>query len=119
MSKVIIVSYSDGDYDTYFKLYSYSPAIVETLKESLKEYLRKQGFYLSTKKDWEKCVNSEDWEGDTPVFVTDDQNHEIEITWENIEKNDSICVTDECNMTVWIYKKDIIEAVENFDFDEG
>lgn len=27
--------------------------------------------------------------------------------------------TDECNMTVWIYKKEIIEAVENFDFDEG
>ena len=89
------------------------------LKENLKEYLQKQGFYLSTIKDWKKCLASENWEGDTPVFVTDDQNHEVEITWENISKNDTICVTDECNMTVWIYKKEIIEAVENFDFDEG
>lgn len=86
MSKVIVVSYSDGEYDTYFKLYSYSPAIVEMLKENLKEYLQKQGFYLSTIKDWKKCVASENWEGDTPVFVTDDQNHEVEITWENINK---------------------------------
>ena len=119
MSKVIIVSYSNGDYDTYFKLYSYSPAIVEMLKENLKEYLQKQGFYLSTIKDWKKCADSENWEGDTPVFVTDDQNHEVEITWENIVKNDSICITDINNITVWIWKKDIIEAVENFDFDEG
>ena len=52
MSKVIIVSYTDGEYDTYFKLYSYSPAIMEMLKENLKEYLQKQGFYLSTIKDW-------------------------------------------------------------------
>ena len=87
MSKVIIVSYTDGEYDTYFKLYSYSPAIVEMLKENLKEYLQKQGFYLSTIKDWKKCLASENWEGDTPVFVTDDQNHEVEITWENIDKN--------------------------------
>ena len=119
MSKVIVVSYSDGDYDTYFKLYSYSPAIVEMLKENLTEYLQKQGFYLSTIKDWKKCVASENWEWDTPVFVTDDQNHEVEITWENIDKNDSICITDKYNITVWIWKKDIIEAVENFDFDEG
>ena len=120
MSKVIIVSYTDEDYDTYLELYSYSPAIVEVLKEDLKRYLREQGFYLSTVKDWEACCNSEEWEGDTPVYASLDQtkDKEVEITWENIEKNDEIYVTDDFSITVRIWKKEVTEAIESFDFDK-
>lgn len=121
MSKVIVVSYTDEDYDTYFKLYSYSPAIIETLKEDLKRYLLSQGFYLSTVKDWEAWNDdSEEREGDTPVYASLDQtkDKEIEITWENIEKNDEIFVTDEYNITLNIWKEEVVEAVESFDFDE-
>lgn len=120
MSKVIVVSYTGEDYDTYLKLYSYSPAIVEILKEDLKRYLREQGFYLSTVKDWEACDASEDWEGDTPVYASLDQtkDEEVEITWENIDKNDEIYVTDDYNITLNIWKEEVVEAVENFDFGE-
>lgn len=119
MSKVIVVSYTGEDYDTYFKLYSYSPAIVEILKEDLKRYLREQGFYLSTVKDWEVCDASEYWEGDTPVYASLDQtkDEEVEITWENIDKNDEIYVTDDYNITLTIWKEEVVEAVESFDFD--
>lgn len=34
MSKVIVVSNTEEDYDTYLELYSYSPAIVEALKKA-------------------------------------------------------------------------------------
>ena len=121
MSKVIIVSYTDEDYETYFKLYSYSPAIVEVLKEDLKRYLREQGFYLSTVEEWKKWSNgAEEWEGDTPVYATiyECLHQEVEITWENIDKNDEIYVTDDYNITVRIWKKEVVEAVENFDFGE-
>lgn len=123
MSKVIVVSYTGEDYDTYLKLYSYSPAIVEMLKEDLKRYLREQGrFYLSTVKDWEAWDDApEKWEREeTPVYASLDQTEgkEAEITWENIEKNDEIYVTDVYNITLRIWKEEVVEAVENFDFDE-
>lgn len=119
MSKVIVVSCIDEDYETYIKLYSYSPAIIEMLKEDLKGYLREQGFYLSTVEDWRKWANnSEDWEHvDTPVYASD-QINAVEITYENIDKNEVIFVTDEYNITIKIWKKEVVEAVEDFDFGE-
>lgn len=125
MNKVIIVSYTEGDYDDFFELYSYSPAVVEMLKEDLKEYLRGQGFYLSTVEDWKKWAgNAENWEGDTPVYASNCASsqiipqQEVGITWESVDKNDEIYVTDEYNITLKIWKKEVVEAVENFDFGE-
>lgn len=125
MNKVIVVSYTEGDYDDYFELYSYSPAVVEMLKEDLKEYLRGQGFYLSTVEDWKKWAgNAENWEGSTPVYASNTYassqipQQEAGITWESIDKNEAIFVTDEYNISVKIWKKEVVEAVENFDFGE-
>lgn len=121
MSKVIVVSYTDGDYEPYLELYSYSPAIVETLKENLKKYLLNQGFYFSTVKDWKEWEKDTEWvQENTPVYASTDETteQEVEITWENIEKNDVIFVTDDYNISVRIWKKEVVEMVESFDFSE-
>jgi hypothetical protein len=91
------------------------------LKEDLKEYLQEEGFYLSTMKDWKNWTdNAGDWEGNTPVYASNNQimQREVEITWESIDKNEAISVTDEYNISVKIWKKEVVEAVENFDFGE-
>lgn len=42
MNKVIVVSYTDGDFDSYLKVYTYSPAIIEKFISDLKNYLNEE-----------------------------------------------------------------------------
>ena len=42
MNKVIVVSYTDEDYDSYLEVYAYSPAIIEKLISELKNYLNEE-----------------------------------------------------------------------------
>ena len=123
MGKVIAVAYNDEDYETYFKLYSYTPAIIDVLKEDLKEYLLSQGFHLSTIKEWERWnddSDNEEWKDSTPVYssLIECFPREDEITWENIVENDEMYVTDQYNITVRIWKEEVVEVVESFDFDK-
>ena len=123
MNKVIVVSYTDEDYDSYLEVYAYSPAIIEKLISESKNYLNEEGFYLSSFEDWKNWNDLDgDWaEDNTPVCCKTGCGDPAELNWESLESiertHGELMITDEYNITIHICVKDVTVPtfVENFD----
>lgn len=123
MDKVIVVSYTEGDYDDYLEIYAYSPVIIAKLISDLKGYLNEEGFYLSSFEEWSKWEDTDavDTVDNTPVYCKTGCGTPVELNWENLETServhDELQITDEYNITMHICVQDIIvpTVVESFD----